>query len=159
MKTILKVSAALFVAMVLAACASGPRMSDAERLELYRSHAGEPVGSFSLFGRLTGWTPLTDSTLVVWPRQNQAFLLELHGPCHNLRFANAIGLTSSVNRVHARFDRVLVRGPGTSMPCHIREIRPLNVRELRDAQQEIREQAEIEERPDDQQAPPEDDEG
>lgn len=160
--TTLKVSAALLAATLLAACASGPRMSDAERLALYRDHAGEPVGSFTLFGRLTGWNPLGDSALVVWPRQNQAFLLELHGPCHNLEYATAIGLTSNVGRVHARFDRVLVRGGGTggvSVPCIIREIRPLDVQELRDAQQQIREQADIEERQEGQEGLPEDEGG
>ena len=159
MKTIPRFLAVLFAALVLGACASGPGMGDAERLELYRARAGEPVNSFSLFGRINGWTPLGNSALVVWPRPSQAFLLELGGHCHDLPFAHSIGLTSNVNRVHARFDRVLVRGSGMHMPCIIREIRPLDVQSLRDAQQEIREGIEVEERAEDQQGPPEGGEG
>ncbi|TKS53625.1 hypothetical protein E4582_01775 [Luteimonas yindakuii] len=131
--------APVLLATALAACATGG-IPDAQKLELYRSHAGEPVSSFNFFGRLNGWTPLGDSALAVWTRPSEAFLLQLTGRCPDLDFAPAISLTSTQNRVHARFDKVipLDRNPH-SIPCHIAEIRPLDTRALRTAERELRE--------------------
>ncbi len=129
----------------LSACAS-TGLRDAEKLELYRAHAGEPVDSFRLLGRLNGWTPLGDEALAVWTRPGEAFLLELFGPCQDLEFTPAIGLTSTLSRVQARFDKVLVRSSGgPNMPCHIETIRPLDVKALKASEKELRE-ARIEER-------------
>jgi len=126
-------------ALALGACASG-RIDDAQKLELYRGHAGAPVSSFNFFGRLNGWTPLGDSALAVWTKPNEAFLLELTGRCPDLDFAPAISLTSTQSRVHARFDKVipLNRGPH-QIPCHIATIHPLDTRALRAAERELRE--------------------
>ncbi|WP_407352021.1 DUF6491 family protein [Luteimonas sp. R10] len=132
--------------LVLSACASTP--TDAQRLEVYRSNAGEPVRDFRFFGRLSGWTPLGDDALVVWTRPNEAYLLELMGPCQDLDFASAIGLTSFSGQVSARFDEVIVYGGGPGVgriPCRIQEIRPVDVKAAKVAQQELRE-AKIEER-------------
>ena len=43
-----KLLALIFTALALTACSSTPRMSNADRLALYQSHAGEPVNSFRL---------------------------------------------------------------------------------------------------------------
>lgn len=135
----------ILCALALSACATGG-LRDAERLDLYRAHAGDPVGSFNFFGRLNGWTPLGDSALAVWTKPSEAFLLELSGPCQDLTFATTIGLTSSAGRVHERFDKVLVRSPGSmNIPCFIRTIRPLDVRALRTSEKELRE-ARVEDR-------------
>lgn len=138
--------AALASMLAVAGCATDPKQRDSEQLALYRAHAGEPVGSFDYFGRISGWTPLGDSALAVWTRPSQAWLLELTGPCQDLEYAPAIGLTGNMNRVYARFDKVLVnsRGP-VDMPCHIQQIRPLDVKALKAAQQELRE-ARVQER-------------
>jgi hypothetical protein len=123
----------------LSACTS-TGLRDDERLALHRSHAGEPVASFGFFGRLNGWTPLGDSALAVWTRPGEAWLLELSGPCPDLEYTQAIGLTSSVNRVHARFDKVLVHSPhAINMPCFIDTIRPLDVKSLRASEKQLRE--------------------
>ena len=133
-------AAAVAAALALAGCASGPRLTDVQKHELYRSHAGEPVDSFSYLGGITGWTPLGDEALAVWTRPSEAWLLDLHGPCNDLRFAHAIGLTGSMSRVHASFDKVLVHSPGgMDFPCHIRQIRPLDVKALRATEKELRE--------------------
>ncbi len=138
--TFRNVLAAMLVATLgLSACASGG-LRDTEKLELYRANAGEEVGSFNFFGRINGWTPLGDSALVVWTRPNEAWLLELFGPCQELEYTQAIGLTSSANRVYSRFDKVLVRSPhSTSMPCNIQTIRPLDVKAVRASEKELRE--------------------
>ena len=56
-------TAACAAMLALTACATGARLGDAEKLALYRSHAGAPVDNFSYFGRINGWTPLGDSAL------------------------------------------------------------------------------------------------
>ena len=121
-------------------------VAEPPQLALYQSHAGEPVGSFNFFGRLNGWTPLGDSALVVWTKPSEAWLLELTGPCQDMAYAPAIGLTSNMNRVYARFDKVLVNSPGSmGIPCHIQQIRPLDVKAVRASEKELRE-ARVQER-------------
>jgi len=79
---VLTMALATALAAALGGCASaGTQLSDEATLGLYRAHAGEPVGSFRYFGRLNGWTPLGDETLVVWTRPKEAYLLELFGSC------------------------------------------------------------------------------
>lgn len=133
-------------ALGLSACASDGGVRDAEKLALYRAHAGEPVGSFNFFGQLNGWAPLGDSALAVWTKPREAYLLELFGPCQDLDFTQAIGLTSQGNRVYARFDKVLVRSTGAiNIPCNIQTIRPLDVAAIRASEKQLRE-ARVEQR-------------
>src|SRR5690606_41387630 len=87
--------------LVLCACASTPRMSDAERLALHRAHAGAPVASMPLRGQLDGWTSLGNGALVVCTRPREAWLLDLCGPCHDLQCATAIAANSSHSRIQA----------------------------------------------------------
>jgi hypothetical protein len=127
------------VALTGAACATDAARRDADRLALYRAHAGAPVDSFRFFGRLYRWTPLGDSAVAIWPRSNQAYLLDLAGPCSGLPFAHTIGVTDSINTVSARFDKVIVLDRhGVNVPCQIRQIRPLNVKALRAAERQRR---------------------
>lgn len=137
-------------AFVAAGCATDARVRDADRFALYRQHAGEPVSGFRYFGSINGWTPLGDAALAVWTRPNQAYLLTLSGGCPELDFAHAITLTHQFHTVSARFDRVipLGHGPRVAIPCHIREIRPLDVAAIRAAQREMRTGVETAERAD-----------
>ncbi len=132
--------AAMLLAGVVSACASTGKMSDADKLALYRAHAGEPVDSFRTLGSgITGWTPLTDQAIAVWTRPSEAWLLDLDGGCSGIRFAQAIGLDDSTGRVSARFDRVHVRDSGgMGSSCQITAIRPLDVSALKQAQRELR---------------------
>ncbi|CTP84108.1 hypothetical protein A6R71_10095 [Xanthomonas translucens pv. arrhenatheri] len=137
----------LGLAALLVGCASN-RISDDERLALYRAHAAAPVRDFQYFNRLSGWTALGDSALAVWTRPNQAYLLELNGRCTDLDFAPSIAITHFSDRVSARFDVVLVIGgsPGAiRLPCRIQSIRPLDIKALRSSEQELRE-AKVQER-------------
>ena len=130
---------AAMAAIILAGCASD-RISDADRLALYRAHAGAPVPNFQYFGRLDGWTPLGNTALAVWTRPSEVYLLELGGTCQDLDFANAITVTNQFGRVYSRFDKVIVLGRGVNhVPCWIREIRPVDAKALRAAEQEKRE--------------------
>lgn len=138
---------ALVATLLLGACASDAGMREVERLALYRAHAGAPVDSFRYFGSLNGWTPLGDSDLAVWTRPNQAYLLNLNGPCTDLDFAPAITITNQFHTVYAKFDKVVVLNRGSiNIPCHIREIRPLDVTAIKDAEREIRANAQVSER-------------
>ena len=143
-KTLLLVSL-----LLMTACAGQPSMTASERLELYRANAGDPVSSFQFTGRLWGWRSLGDGALAVWPRSNQGYLVELTGRCSDLAFAHSIGLTSSVGRVSAGFDRVIVRLPSTRSPsqlgCTIRTIRPINTQVVKETQADLG-QGEITER-------------
>lgn len=133
--------------LALAGCATTGRLGSAEKLDLYRAHAGAAQNDMQFFGSLNGWTELGDSALVVWTRPSEAYLLELNGPCQDLPYATAIGLTSRMNRVSARFDKVLVRDPtaGPRVPCFIKTIRRLDVKSLRADEKEMR-QAQVQER-------------
>jgi hypothetical protein len=128
----------------LAACATG-RMTDNEKLALYRAHAAAPVKSFRYLSRIDGWTPLGDKAVAIWTRPNEAYLLEVDGPCPDLDFAQAISLTNQFGIVYSRFDKVIPRtstGGPEPVPCHIRQIRPLDVKALRSAEKDIRRQRE-----------------
>lgn len=130
------------LAFALSACATG-RMSGDERLALYRAHAAAPVKSFRFLSRIDGWTPLGNAAVAIWTRPNEAYLLEIDGPCPDLDFAQAINLTSQFGIVHSRFDKVipLVSAGGSEpVPCHIRQIRPLDVKALKSAEKDIRRQ-------------------
>lgn len=132
--------AAALAAALLAGCASsGPKLDDAQRLALYRQHAGAPVDRFQYFGSIDGWTPLGDSALALWTRPNQAYLLELQGRCQDLDFAQAISVTNQMGSVHRRFDKVIVLGQQSiKIPCFIDRILPLDVKALKQAQKEMR---------------------
>ena len=131
----------LMFLLLVSACAGQPTMTPTERLELYRAHAGEPVSSFQFTGNLWGWRALGNNALTVWTRSNQAFLLELSGTCQDLPFAHRIGLTSSVGRVSAGFDRVIVSLPANRTPnrvgCRIRTIRPINTQDVKETQADL----------------------
>ena len=136
-KTLLLVSL-----LLVTACAEQPQMTPAERLELYRAHASEPVSGFQFTGRLWGWRALGDSALAVWPRSNQGYLVELTGRCQDLRFAISIGLSSSMGgRVSAGFDRVIVNLPSNRTPnrvgCTIRTIRPINTQVVKESKSDL----------------------
>ena len=132
----------------VAGCSSTPRASDAERLAFYQAHAGEPVNSFRMVGRLNGWTSLGTTALTVWTRPNEAFLLDVT-PCQDLPFAQAITISNFANTVTVRFDTVTPIGPGTNQntrfPCRITQIRPVDVKALNQSREEVR-QAHTQER-------------
>lgn len=137
---------AVFAATALAACASGPRMSDAERLALLNAHAGEPVNSIRHPGRFAGWSAVGNSALLLRVRRNDVYLLDLT-PCHDLPFAQAIRISNRGATIASRFDSVTPVGPGTSavrVRCHIRSIRPIDVAALRESGEKLQEATPVE---------------
>ena len=145
----MKTIPALLASLLLAACAT-TGMSDGEKTALYEANAGEPVRSFRFFGRLNGWTALGDSAVAVWTRPREAWLLDLSGACPDLPYAHSIVITSNMNTVHVNFDKVRPVGAGAgsmTIPCHIRQIRPLDVDAIRDAERDLREGGEVVDEP------------
>ena len=155
MRILTSTLAALLAAAPLAGCASDPVQpspsdggqeakaaagSDARNAQLYRAHAGEPVDGF--VGRVNNWTVLDEESLVVWTGVNRGYLLELVGPCIELPWAQRITFTNDGFTRIGVFDDVIVLGrqPQT-MPCPIREIRPVDGKAVKAAQRQEREGA------------------
>ncbi len=139
--------AVLSACLALVGCATTGRLAMADKLQLYREHAGSAQPNLQYFGSLNGWTDLGDSALAVWTRPGEAYLLELSGTCPDLSSSVAIGLTSSMGRVSVPFDKVIVRGTGglPTVPCPIRSIRKLDVKALKADEKALR-QAQVQER-------------
>lgn len=122
-------------ALACAGCSTLARRPADAKLAFYSAHAGAPVDGFRSLGRFDNWEPLGNEALAVWTRPNEAWLLELYGPCDGLDFSIAIGLTDHVGRVEAGFDDVLVSHPSPiHVPCRIRSIRPLDVAAIHEAE-------------------------
>lgn len=128
----------LFAALALAGCASpGPGERRATRLQQVESAAGEPVESFR-YWQMYSWESLGDHALAIWTRPNEAWLVEVEQPCGDLQWGHTIALTSTMHRVAARFDAVLVE----DQRCRIKRIRPVDVKALRSADDAVISQAE-----------------
>ena len=120
------------VMLALSACATGSRLSDDQRLAIYRAHAGEPVSSFHYFSTLQSWAPLGDSALTVWVRPQTGYLLTLAGSCPDLAFAHAIRLTGQNGAVFSGLDKVEVLDrQAIDIPCRISRIQPLDAKAVR----------------------------
>jgi hypothetical protein len=126
----------MLAGFMLVACSSVPyAQRQAARLAEYTAVAGAPVSNFRFF-TLYSWEPLGDNTLAVYTRPNEAWLLDLDGGCRDLAFTPAIGITSNLNQVSVRFDKVLTGR--NQFPCTITRIRPLDIKRMKAAQQERR---------------------
>ncbi|QOY63993.1 hypothetical protein INQ40_04915 [Lysobacter sp. H21R4] len=132
---------AIVILLALGACASaGSRLTDDQRREIHRAHAGAPVRSFQNFGTLYSWAALGDSALTVWTRRHQAYLLELDGRCPDLDFSHTIGFSAQGGTVFAGMDSVVVLDrQNASFPCRIREIRPVDTKAVENAERRARE--------------------
>jgi len=139
----------LIAALLLCACATGTRMTPAERLELYRANSGEPIRGFSLTGSIWGWRALGNSAVTIWPRNDRGYLIELVGACPDLQSATSIELTNRTHRVTTS-DSVIPRGHALSAtrrtPCRIRTIRPINTHVIVEQKADMYEDVELMER-------------
>ncbi|WNL46821.1 DUF6491 family protein [Dyella sp. BiH032] len=127
---------AAIASLAVAACSSVPYAERVSaRQAAYAAAAKEPVRSFRFF-ELYSWEPLGRSQLAIYTRPSEAYLVTVMGPCPDLEFTNTIGLTSNLNEVQVRFDRVLT-GRG-DIPCTIGEIRPVDLAKLKSVEHEQR---------------------
>ncbi|MEO7072324.1 MAG: DUF6491 family protein [Rhodanobacter sp.] len=126
-------SLVLLAVLSLVACSSVPyAQRQATRLAEYTAVAGAPVSNFRFFS-LYSWEPLGQTTLAVYTRPNEAWLLDLDGGCRDLPFTPVIGVTSNLNQVSVRFDKVLTGR--NQFPCTITGIRPLDIRRMKATRQ------------------------
>ena len=134
--------------VALSACATGAAQRDAERLALYRSHAGDPVDSIRYTNSNDGWTPLGDGAFALWTAPSKAWLIQLYPPCTELDYADRIAFRDPMGRISAKFDRVMVANHGL-MPisCAIQEIRPLDVKAIRTAERDMRAKRQVDAAP------------
>lgn len=127
----MQVLSAVFMGMLLAACASQPYDQHLQqRQQAYNAAAGTPVRSFRLvFGaQIYSWESLSDTQLVVYTLSNRAYLLDVW-PCNNLTITTTIGLTSFAGTVQTGFDKVLTGRP--YIPCVIKQIRPVDLAQFK----------------------------
>ena len=131
MKTL---TAIILAAMFASACAttggsSEPSRSD-ETFARYEPYLGEPVQSFTAL-RKDSWQPISRTQLVLWTTMNHAYLLTVDNTCHELPFAEVVGVTSTTSQISTH-DSVIVRGNR----CLIRQIQPIDIRQMRAHQRE-----------------------
>ena len=117
-------AAALLV--LLAACAGGLARKDDAAQFRYQDYAGDPVDTVETMGRVTGWSSVSRTQLVIWTGLNEAWLLKVWDTCPDLMFAESISVSRSGSRI-TKFDRVLV---GVDR-CQISEIRPIDVKQMK----------------------------
>ena len=72
--------------------------------------AFEQVDSIPMLTRPHSWSAIDDDTVVVWATPFDPYLVELAFKSHDLKFAQAIGITQFGSRVYAKFDAVKVGG-------------------------------------------------
>jgi hypothetical protein len=125
------------VLALLAGCAGTPRLSDEEQLARYQAYAGEPVDRFNQL-RIDNWESLDSNKLVLWNGRHEAYLVTVWDTCADLRQAHTITVISASAQTVTVFDKIkVVKDPrfGPMMTgfdtCPIREIRPINVKQMR----------------------------
>lgn len=136
----------ILAAALLAGCAGAARLSDQQALERYQSYAGEPVDRFTQL-RIDNWESLDANKLVLWNGRQEAYLVTVWDTCADLRQAHTITVISSSAHTVTVFDKIkVVRDPtfGPMMTgmdsCPIREIRPIDVAQMRVDDEAIRKQ-------------------
>lgn len=116
----------LLAPLLLVACASEPaRVTSDQTLERYLSYAGSPIDRINAI-RIVSWEALSDDRVVLRTGPNEAYLVAVYATCRDLRYTNAIRVISQSAHAVTRFDEIAV-GRDT---CPIREIRPLDVRQM-----------------------------
>lgn len=122
----------LWMALVLAGCASGPTSSPDERLKLYVDHS-TPVESLRIAkteGRQTRWSAIGEQAVLVYDASNQPHLLEMQGPCSGLANARSIELTNTSGTVTPGSDSVRIMGAsraGSATSCRIGSARRIDM--------------------------------
>jgi hypothetical protein len=115
----MKVLIGLLSLTTLAACTSVLHKNKGDELK-YQDYAGEPISSFWM-PTMDGWTVVDDKLIVIRTQMNKEYLIKITGFCPELKFANAIGVTSSGSTVD-RFEKIIVGQD----KCMISEIRPID---------------------------------
>jgi hypothetical protein len=108
-RSIVRKLAAVTLAAGLTA-GSGASFAAADAREEIITPAFEQVESIPMLTRLHSWSAIDDDTVVIWATPFDPYLVELAFKSHELKFAQAIGITQFGSRVYAKFDAVKVGG-------------------------------------------------
>ena len=128
----------MLAALGLAACATN-RISDTDRLAIYDAHSGAPVKQIRYYNAM-GWDRIDNQHVLLNMRPSETWLLKVSGPCLDWGSSSPVlRLSSSGAYVMAKFDRILTEGSPVS--CRIEEIRPVDVKAVRAAEDARRAQA------------------
>ena len=122
--------------LTLVGCSSALRRDGAAIDLKYTDYAGEPVEQIVAMRGVDSWTPVSRNQLVIWTGINEAWLLTIWDNCPDLMFAQGVRVTQT-GRSISRFDKVIVGRDS----CPIREIRPVDVKQMRNDRKAAREAA------------------
>lgn len=126
MKTLTAIILAGFLASACATTGGGLERSTGDKAYArYAPYLEEPVDSFTMF-RHDSWEPINRNQLVLYTTMNNAYLLTVMGPCHELPFAQTVGITTTGSTV-SKFEKVIVRGNR----CPIEQIQPIDVHRMK----------------------------
>lgn len=142
----LKLIPVLVVLASLTACASMQSPWErAERAARIEAAAGSPVRYVQLtFGSFYAWDPISDHQVVAYATPSRAYLLDLP-PCPGIEHTPSITISTRMERINVNFDTVTPSSTG--VPCHIRQIRPLDAAKLKKANMSIKKGVQIQTRP------------
>lgn len=127
----------LLAALSLVACATN-RPSEADRLSMIQAQSGAPVKQIRYFNAM-GWDRVDDDHVLLSMRPSETWLIKVSGPCLDWGSGSPVmTLSSNGGYVHAKFDRI--NTVGSPMSCRIEEIRPVDTKALRAAEDARRDQ-------------------
>ena len=134
----MKVLLAVLVTALLASCAS-TRLPEATRLALVEAHAGEPVNQIR-YSNPMGWSRVDGQHVLLDMRPRETWLLTLTGGCLDWGSSSpGLLVKSHTGFSLGKFDSVqTVDSPVT---CRIDEIRPVDMKAVRAAEKQLRDQA------------------
>ena len=128
----------MFAILGLVACSTN-RISDTDRLAVYMAHSGAPVKQIRYYHAM-GWDRIDGEHVLLEMRPKERWLLKLSGPCLDWGSGSPVlSLSSPTGWVMAKFDRVHIHG--SQVTCRIEEIRPVDARAVRAAEEARRAQA------------------
>jgi hypothetical protein len=113
MKEILAIAA---LGLAVGGAAGAAEIKPDAEIDLGQQPAAAGIGSLEQvesIPNLTGlhsWSAVDNDTLIVWATPFDPYLVKLYMPSPDLRFAQAIGVTSFGSRIYARFDSVKIAG-------------------------------------------------
>ncbi|HET7656089.1 MAG TPA: DUF6491 family protein [Luteimonas sp.] len=123
--------AASITTLLAAGCATTPRMSDAESLALYTSHAGDPVKSVRYRDPIS-WDKVDDQHLILTMRPREVYLVKINGPCLDWGSASpSISIDAPAGFINPGVDKIRV--PSVPVGCRIEEMREVDIAAVREA--------------------------
>ena len=137
MEDVMKGLLVVIATALLSACAT-TGLPEATRLALVEAHAGEPVKQIRYTAPM-GWSRVDAQHVLLDMRPRETWLLTLTGQCLDWG-SGAPGLIvkSQTGFLLGKFDSV--QTVGSNVTCRIDEIRPVDMKAVRAAEKQLRDQ-------------------